>query len=58
MLGTLNQKIYILKLLAISFALMRNSPMLLRIDFGYSDSLVFREIPFHVFLILLMLDLE
>ena len=45
-----------------SFGLVRNSPLLLRIIFGNSDSLVFKEIidliPLHVFLILLMLFLK
>ena len=45
-----------------SFGLVRNSSFLLRIIFGGSDSLVFKEIidiiHFHVFLILLMLFLK
>ena len=45
-----------------SFGLVRNSPLLLRIILGDSDSLVFKEIidliPFQVFLILLMLFLK
>ena len=48
--------------LAMSFGLVRNSPLLLRIIFGDSDSLVFEEIidliPFHVFVIFLMLFLK
>ena len=47
---------------AMSFVLVRNSPLLLRIILGDSDSLVFKEItdliPFQVFLILLMLFLK
>ena len=47
---------------AISFGLVRNSPLLLRIILGDADSLVFKEIinliPFQVFLILLMLLLK
>ena len=45
-----------------SFGLVRNSPLLLRIILGDSDSLVFKEIidliPFQVFLISLMLFLK
>ena len=45
-----------------SFGLVRNSPLLLRIILGDSDSLLFKEIidliPFQVFLILLMLFLK
>ena len=45
-----------------SFGLVRNSPLLLGIILGNSDSLVFKEIidliPFQVFLILLMLFLK
>ena len=45
-----------------SFGLVRNSPLLLRIILGDSDSLVFKEIidliPFQLFLILLMLFLK
>ena len=52
----------LLNWLAISFELVRTSPLLLRITLGDSDSLVFKEIidliPFQVFLILLMLFLK
>ena len=52
----------LLNWLAISFGLVRNSPLLLRIIFGDSDFLVFKEIidliPFDMFLILLMLFLK
>lgn len=52
----------ILKLLGMSFGLVSNSPLLLAISFGDSDSLVFKEvidlIPFHVFLILLIFGLK
>ena len=52
----------LLNWLAMSFGLARNSPLVLRIIFGDSDSLLFKEIidsiPFHVFLILLMLPLK
>ena len=52
----------LLNWLAMSFGLVRNSPLLLRIILGDSDSLVFKEIidliPFQVFLILLMLFLK
>ena len=45
-----------------SLGLARYSPLLLRLVFGDSDSLVFKKnidlIPFHVFLILLMLFLK
>ena len=34
----------LLKLLAICFRLVRKLPLLLRINFGYSDSLVFKKI--------------
>ena len=48
--------------LAMSFGLVRNSPLLLRIILGDSDFLVFKEIidliPFQVFLMLLMLFLK
>ena len=54
--GATEQK-KLLKLLAMSIGLVRNSPLLLTIVFGDSDSLVFREIiyviPFHVFFIFL-----
>ena len=59
--GATDQK-KLLNWLAMSFGLVRNSPLLLRIIFGNSDSLVFKEIidliPLHVFLILLMLFLK
>lgn len=52
----------ILKLLGMSFGLVSNSPLLLAINFGDSDSLAFKEvidlIPFHVFLILLIFGLK
>ena len=52
----------LLNWLAMSFGLVRNSPLLLRIILGDSDSLVFKEIidliPFQVFLKLLMLFLK
>ena len=45
-----------------SFGLVRNSPLLLRIILGDSDFLLFKEIidliPFQVFLMLLMLFLK
>ena len=48
--------------LAMSFGLVKSSPLLLRIILGDSDSLLFKEIidliPFQVFLILLMLFLK
>ena len=50
------------QLLEMSIGLVRNSPVLLTILFGDSDSLVFREIidlnPFHVFFIYLILFLN
>ena len=52
----------LLEWLAMSFGLVKNSPLFLRIILGDSDSLVFKEIidliPFQVFLILLMLFLK
>ena len=52
----------LLNWLAMSFGLVRNSPLFLRIILGDSDSLVFKEIidliPFQVLLILLMLFLK
>ena len=52
----------ILNWLAMSLGLARYSPLLLRLVFGDSDSLVLKKnidlIPFYVFLILLMLFLK
>ena len=60
-IGATEQK-KLLNWLAMSFGLVRNSPLLLRIILGDSDSLLFKEIidliPFQVFLILLMLFLK
>ena len=59
--GATEQK-KLLNWLVMSVGLVRNSPLLLRIILGDSDSLVFKEIidliPFQVFLILLMLFLK
>ena len=59
--GATEQK-KLLNWLAMSFALLRNSPLLLRTILGDSGSLVFKEIidliPFQEFLILLMLFLK
>ena len=48
----------LLNWLAMSFGLLRNSPLLLKIILGDSDSLLFQEIidliPFQVFLILML----
>ena len=59
--GATEQK-KLLNWLAMSFGLVRNSHLFLRIILGDSDSLVFKEIidliPFQVFLILLMLFLK
>ena len=55
--GATEQK-KLLNWLAMSFGFVKNSPLLLRIILGDSDSLVFKEIidliPFQVFLILLI----
>ena len=52
----------LLNWLAMSFGLVSNSPLLLRIILGDYDSIVFKEIidliPLQVFLILLMLFLK
>ena len=51
-----------LKLLGMSVGLVSNSPLLLAISFGDSDSLAFKKVidllPFHVFLILLIFILK
>ena len=57
--GAMEQK-KLLNSLAMTFGLVRNSPLLLRI-FADSDSVVFKEvidvIPFHVFLISFLISL-